>query len=122
MRLDTPAIYFHFPRPARPTFHMDGVAGPLVIAGIDPGCRILSVATMASGETGHRLPGPVCAALEIGAGHPVIARLAPGVELAPSGSSAAPAHGSSTRVGPLPGGDGVSVRVSPSRQAPVSWR
>ena len=78
MRLDTPAIYFHFPRPARPTFHMDGVAGPLVIAGIDPGCRILSVATMASGETGHRLPGPVCAALEIGAGHPVIARLAPG--------------------------------------------
>ncbi|MBA1148236.1 DUF192 domain-containing protein, partial [Ectothiorhodospiraceae bacterium WFHF3C12] len=58
-------IYFAFPRPTRPSYHMENVVAPLVIAWIGPDHRITALSQMEPGKSGYRPPGPIIAALEV---------------------------------------------------------
>lgn len=57
-------ILFTWPGEDRPSFHMEHVAAPLVIAWIDDG-RVIDMAHMQPGQDGYRPPDPVDAALEL---------------------------------------------------------
>lgn len=64
-RLRGALIYFRFPGPSLPVFHMHNVRAPLVIAWIGPDERVIGLTRMAPGRGGYRPPAPVSAALEL---------------------------------------------------------
>lgn len=64
-RMRQAVIYFRFPRPQVPSFHMRNVTAPLAIAWIDRRGRVIGVDIMQPGSSGHRPPAPVLAALEV---------------------------------------------------------
>ncbi|MBA1147080.1 DUF192 domain-containing protein [Ectothiorhodospiraceae bacterium WFHF3C12] len=64
-RIREAMIYFHFPRPVVPRFHMRNVAAPLAIAWIDADGRVIGIDIMEPGGSGYVPPGPITAALEL---------------------------------------------------------
>lgn len=87
-------IYFAFPRPTRPSYHMENVAAPLAIAWIGPDHRITALSKMHPGRSGYRPPGPIIAALEVTPDQVVRLNLAVGVAVrraAPAALAAAEA-------------------------------
>lgn len=58
-------IYFDFPRPITPRFHMHNVAAPLAIAWIDADDRVIGIDVMRPGMSGYAPPAPIKAALEL---------------------------------------------------------
>jgi uncharacterized membrane protein (UPF0127 family) len=93
--LRTELIYFAFPEPSRPVFHMHNVSGPLRIAWISPENRVIGVDTMAADSCCGIPPDPVIAALEYAPNNPLAATIRAGVTVVPSdtapSSQAAPA-------------------------------
>lgn len=87
-------IYFAFPRPTRPSYHMENVEAPLAIAWIGPDHRITALSKMKPGQSGYLPPGPIIAALEVTPDQVVPLGLAPGVAVrraAPAAHAAAEA-------------------------------
>jgi len=64
-RIRSELIYFRFPGPSVPVFHMHNVRAPLVIAWIGPDHRVIALTRMEPGRGGYRPPAPVTAALEL---------------------------------------------------------
>ncbi|MDZ7749671.1 MAG: DUF192 domain-containing protein [Halofilum sp. (in: g-proteobacteria)] len=92
-RMSDEAIYFRYPRPTRPVYHMRNVARPLLLAWIAPGGRVHEVIRMQPGSTGHGPRRPVRAVLEYTADHPLADRVRPGVTVAPVPQSGATTSG-----------------------------
>ncbi len=77
-------IYFSWPSPRRPTFHMHNVAAPLAIAWIGPQQQVIAVDRMAPERAGYRPPAPVIAALELAPAEAERLGIAPGVTIRPA--------------------------------------
>lgn len=80
-RMAGEALYFRYDPPRRPSFHMQNVARPILLAWIAPNGRVLQVIRMHPESHGHLAPEPVGAVLEYTEDHPLAARVRPGVRI-----------------------------------------
>lgn len=82
-RIREAMIYFQFPGPLVPRFHMRNVAAPLAIAWIDADGRVIGIDIMRPGRSGYAPPGPIKAALELHPDRVDAVGLAVGVRVSP---------------------------------------
>ncbi|WP_200258887.1 DUF192 domain-containing protein [Halorhodospira neutriphila] len=82
-------IYFSWPSPRRPAFHMHNVPAPLAIAWIGPQQRVIAVERMAPERAGYRPPAPVSAALELSPAEAERLEITPGVTIRPAAAPGA---------------------------------